>query len=197
MSTAYPPRLVRYLFSSKKERRAADRSLMNAGNYGDFPTVFGMYYTGPGDDYLSQRFHFCAIADGGARGEALHAITFHKGPGLQHMTLYPTPVGGLGHRPLAVAANQRRFGTSAAIKLPGDGSDGAAETEARVEHLHFNGIGANTYTFAVDGKTYEVREDRSTRPRMRLVARLDDSSSKSRTPAKEAPGNMTVGQWYL
>ena len=89
MSTAYPPRLIKYALSSKKEKNAADTSAasMVSGNYGDFPHSFLLYYAGPGGDFLSQRFFF---RENNEDLKKMYAITYFKGPGTAQMTLYST-----------------------------------------------------------------------------------------------------------
>lgn len=115
MSTAYPPRLIKYAFSSKKERNAATASAssMRAGEFGQFPNSFVLYYAGPGGDFLSQRFYF---RENNEERKKLYAISYFKGPGTTNMTLYATP----SHAPptLAISASESRFGSSITVTVP-------------------------------------------------------------------------------
>lgn len=162
MSTAYPPRFMRYMLSSQRERDVARTAPIDPGVYGDFPPAFGLYYSMPGPDYLSQIFTLSTIAAGGNRKDILYKLIFHKGPGARQMTLYSGPNSNV---PLVVGRNQRRFGSSAVLKLPG----ARTRDEPWTESLQYNGIGSNIYAFEFDGNVYEWHEDKTTRPRTRRL----------------------------
>ena len=173
MSTAYPPRLVRYLFSSKKERNAARTSSMTAGFYGNFDSNMGLYYVGPGTDFLSERFVLSAIDPQGSASQRrdLHAVTFHKGPGFLQMTLYATTTHG--GATLAMASNDRRYSSSTAIRLP------AAEAGVeKTERLQYGAIGSQSYSLTANGETYKWRQEKAKSPKiMRLVKQPPESSN--------------------
>ena len=75
------------MFSSMKERDAAQKANMTPGFYGDCPSALTLYYFEPGKDFLSQRFHLAAVQpdEEGTARKNLYAITFHKGPGILHL----------------------------------------------------------------------------------------------------------------
>ena len=189
MSTAYPPRLVRYFFSSKKERNAARTSEMTPGFYGHFSPQLGLYYVGPGKDFLSEHFVLSAIdpKEPASQKQDLHALTFHKGPGILQMTLYSTTAHG--GAPIAVAKNDYRYSSSTNIILPA--AQGSGE---QTERLQYGTIGSNSYTVTIEGETLRWRQDKAKSPKvMRLVrdtapvlegtdiSRLIEKSSKSTT----------------
>ena len=166
MSTAYPPRLVRYLLSSKKERNAARSSSMTPGFYGNFGPQLGLYYVGPGTDFLSERFAISAVnlQDPKSARKDLHAVTYHKGPGLLQTTVYATTAHG--GSPLAVAKNDKRYSSSTDIQLPTFAEGGGDQ----VERLQYGAIGSNSYTFTLEGETFRWRQDKAKSPKvMRLV----------------------------
>lgn len=122
MPTPYPYRLLKYAFSAKEERDAAKASSITPGFYGHFPLSFGLYYVGPGKDYMSHR---CFLGENAA---LLYAVTFHDGPGQRQMTLYPTLEPS--PPPLAIAGNEKLYGSNAVVTLPGpEGTDGRPHTE--------------------------------------------------------------------
>lgn len=174
MSTAYPPRLVRYMFSSKKERNAARTSPMTPDFYGNFTPQLGLYYVGPGTDFLSERFMLCAInpQDPTSEKRELHAVTFHKGPGILQTTLYATTTHG--GSPIAVATNDKRYSSSTDIQLPGN----------KTVRLQYGAIGSLSYTFTLDGETFNWRQDRAKAPKViRLV-----KQTKAVTEGSDASG---------
>ena len=117
MSLAYPPRFVKYLFSSTKERDAAKTSTLKPGCYGEFPRSFGLYYECLGDDFLSLHFYISDLIEAaGQPREDLYAVSYHKGPGMKHMTLYSTAQHGC--LPLAIATTEKRYGNAISVKLP-------------------------------------------------------------------------------
>lgn len=181
MSLAYPPRLVKYLFKSAKERNAAQKSSMKSNFFGHFPRSFGLYFSGLGDDFLSLRFHLStATDDPNSSREDMYAITFNKGPGTRQMILYPT--ADHGGAPLAVATTEKRYGSSATIKLPG-ATEGASSTE----RLRYTGFVSDTYQFSLHGDTFELREGKG-RPKTRTLVKLLASS--------EDPGGAeTMATW--
>ena len=188
MSTAYPPRLVRYMFSSKKERNAARASAMTPGFYGNFQPVLGLYYVGPGTDFLSERFVLSAIDphDQTTPKQDLHAVTFHKGPGLLQMTLYSTIAHGSA--PMAVATNDRRYSSSTDITLPA-----AAGGSQQTERLQYGSIASNSYSFTLEGETFRWRQDKAKSPKvMRLVRQSTaPSANDESTGLIDKPGKST------
>ena len=166
MSTAYPPRLVRYLLSSKKERNAARSSSMTPGFYGNLSPQLGLYYVGPGTDFLSERFVISAVnlQDKESPRQDLHAVTFHKGPGILQMTMYATTTHG--GSPVAMAKNDKRYSSSTDIQLPSFAEGGGDQ----VEKLQYGAIGSNSYTFNLEGETFTWRRESAKAPKiMRLV----------------------------
>lgn len=165
MSTAYPPRLVKYLFSSKKERNSARASAMTPGFFGTFSPIMGLYYTGPGTDFLSERFVLSAIDphDKTTPKQDLHAVTFHKGPGILQMTLYSTTEHG--STPMVIATNNHRYGSSTDITLPAP-INGAQ----KIERLQYGSIASNSYSFILESQMFRWRQDKAKSPKvMRLV----------------------------
>ena len=185
MSTAYPPRLVRYLFSSKKERNAARASAMTPGFYGNFSPILGLYYVGPGTDFLSERFVLSAIDphDKTTPKQDLHAVTFHKGPGLLHMALYSTTEHGSS--PIAIATNDHRYSSSSEIVMPA-----AVGGTQRSEPLRYGNIASNSYTFTLEGETFRWRQDKAKSPKvMRLVRQSTaPSADNESTTLIDKPG---------
>lgn len=175
MSTAYPPRLVRYFLSSKKERNAARASTMIPGFYGNFLPQLGLYYVGPGTDFLSERFMLSAISpqDPASQKQDLHAVTFHKGPGILQMTLYGTTTHG--GSPIAIAMNDRRYSSSTDITLPG-----SEDSTEKVERLQYGAIASNSYTLTLNGETYKWRQDKAKSPKItRLVMEVPAATEGS------------------
>lgn len=165
MSTAYPPRFVKYMFSSKKERNAARASTMSPGYYGKFTFPLGLYYVGPGQDFLSERFVLSTInlQEPASQKQDLHGITFHKGPGILQMTLYSTTDNS--GPPIAIAKNDHRYSSSTDITLPGPQGEGQI-----TERLQYGAIASNSFTFNINGETYRWRRDKAKSPKiMRLV----------------------------
>jgi hypothetical protein len=175
MSTVYPPRLIRYAFSSKKEREAARAAPMLPGSYGHFPDTLSLFYSKPGTDFLSQHFELGSPQAPSSEQprQVLNAVTFHKGPGSNQMTIYSTPQHGSS--PIAVAVTERRFSSSAIITLPGEaGSSGASKTE----HLKQSGFTPHAkYTFTFAGESFEWREDTSKKPTIRTLIRRSAAPS--------------------
>lgn len=136
-----PFRWAKYALSTKGERDAAKSSPLTPGFYGHFPPAFNMYYAGLGQDYQSQNFFL-----GESASSQLYAITFHNGPGLQQMTLYPSPERSVPV--LAVASNKRRYSSAATITLPASSPE-APSTSTRNEQLESN-FGGTSHNFNWD-----------------------------------------------
>lgn len=175
MSTAYPPRLVRYFFSSKKERNTARASSMTPGFYGNFQPQMGLYYVGPGTDFLSEHFVLSAIdpREPASQKQDLHAVTFHKGPGILQATLYSTTTHG--GSPIAIAKNDRRYSSSTDIILPAP--PGGTE---QTERLQYGAIASNVYTFTLDGVDFRWRLDKAKNPKVMRLERHTHTISESR-----------------
>ncbi|KXT17215.1 hypothetical protein AC579_5786 [Pseudocercospora musae] len=145
MSFAYPPRFLKYLFSSTKERDAAKTSILKPGFYGEFPRSFGLYYECLGDDFLSLHFYISDLIEAaGQPRDDLYAISYHKGPGMKQMTLYSTAEHG--SLPLAIATTEKRYGNAISVKLPGTDSG-----PPRGAIIHRNGLVGSVYSFSIDG----------------------------------------------
>jgi hypothetical protein len=173
MSTAYPPRLIKYALSSKKEREAARSSPMIPDFYGHFPNTFGLFYSKPGSDFLSQHFELALRQDESSTEprEVLYAITFHKAPGSGQTTIYSTPEHGSA--PLAFAVNDRRYSASANITLPSNGSG-----SKNMMHLKHSGFGmTGKHTFQYQGEDFTWREDSATKPTVRRLVRPASTSA--------------------
>ena len=134
---ATPYRLLKYAFSAKEERDAAKASSIVPGFYGHFPSSFGLYYAGPGKDYMS---HQCFIGENAA---PQYAVTFHDGPGLRQATLYATPEPS--PPPLAIAANEKRYSSNAVVTLPAP--PGAAGS-TQIEHVKYK-FTSNSHGFTI------------------------------------------------
>lgn len=129
MSTAYPPRLIKYALKAKKERNAATAATtaMVKGEYGRFPKSFMLYYAGPGEDFLSQRFYFREDTED---KEIMYAITYFKGPGTCSLMIYSSK----GHAPpvLAISGTEKRFGSSVVVTAPPPPSAAAGTASSTV-----------------------------------------------------------------
>jgi hypothetical protein len=176
MSTAYPPRLIKYLFSSKKERNAAKTTAMKPGHFGKFPDKFGLYYSGHGQDFLSLYFQISEIEP----RKDLYAVTFHKGPGLTQATIYSSSEHG--STPMVVAINERRYGNAATFTIAGE-----VDGQARTERMGYKGFASNTYTISMHGETFELRENTGARPKVTQIVRL------AANPSSEISGSQTEG----
>lgn len=158
---------------------------MKPGSFGHFPTSFGLFYSKPGTDFLSQHFELAPRQDDDdtAPRQPMFAVTFHKAPGAGQMTLYSTPQHGSA--PIAIAVNERRYSDSASITLPSD-SDGMPSS---VEHLKHAGFGATgKYMFHFHGEEFVWREDSATKPTIRRLVRPSSTS----TPASSStPDRMS------
>jgi hypothetical protein len=138
---------------------------MTPGFYGNFQPQLGLYYVGPGIDFLSEHFMLSAInpQEPASQKQDLHAVTFHKGPGILQMTLYSTTTHGSA--PISIAKNDHRYSSSTDITLPAP----LGGTE-RTERLQYGTIGSNSYTITIDGETFRWRQDKAKSPKvMRLV----------------------------
>jgi hypothetical protein len=182
MSTAYPPRLIRYLCSSKKERNAARTASMKPGFYGQWPEKLGLYYWGHGTDFLSLHFHLATMDP----RQDVYAVSFHKGPGSTQATIYSTPEHG--SVPLSVAVNEKRYSSSASITIAGQ-----SEGETRTERVGYNGFATYKSTYTMNGETFELREDHNRRPKTIRVIRLAAGSSAQSTEDKSESSNLVDG----
>lgn len=138
---------------------------MTPGFYGNFQPQLGLYYIGPGTDFLSEHFVLSAInpQEPASQKQDLHAVTFHKGPGILQMTLYSTTTHGSA--PIAIAKNDHRYSSSTDITLPAP--QGGTE---RTERLQYGMIGSQSYTLTIDGETFRWRQEKAKSPKvMRLV----------------------------
>jgi hypothetical protein len=141
---------------------------MTPGFYGNFQPQLGLYYVGPGTDFLSEHFMLSAInpQEPASQKQDLHAVTFHKGPGILQMTLYSTTTHGSA--PISIAKNDHRYSSSTDITLPAP--QGGTE---RTERLQYGTIGSNSYTIIIDGETFRWRQDKAKSPKvMRLVRHI-------------------------
>ncbi|KAK5167543.1 uncharacterized protein LTR77_007242 [Saxophila tyrrhenica] len=176
MSTAYPPRLVKYLFSSKKQRDAARTTPMKPGFYGNFPSTFGLYYLGHGTDFLSLNFLLATLpssTDSDPQRQDLYAVTFHKGPGTVQCTIYSSLTHG--STPLAVATNEKRYGNHELINLP----PSSGNSGPRTERLTSSGFASNAHTFVWEGEQFEIREEPKKRPKTIRVVHVSAPSAAS------------------
>lgn len=213
MSTAYPPRLIKYFFKSLPTRTAALTTPPRPDFYGTFPPIFGLYYAGPGKDFLSQNFYLAeepfADADGGKFSPTedevlLYTVIFHKGPGTRQCTLYSGAGGGGGGggegvAPLAICTSARRWGDGVCVRVPGIGEGGW-----KIERMRGKGFSApGDYGFEVEGCEFEWREDLSKRPHTRRLVRLGERgegrsaassslSSRRKGKASEVEGELDV-----
>lgn len=170
MSVAYPPRLVRYAFSSKKERDSARTATIKPAFWGNFPSTIGLYFDSPGPDFLSQRFFLCS-GDSSEPRQNLYAVTFHSGVGTSQMTMYSSLEHGT--TPFAVAVNDGRWSGSIAITIAG--KEGQGPTTERVKYSGFN---TDTYRFAFQDELFEWREEERQRPRLRQLMRVTKSQNE-------------------
>lgn len=159
---------------------------MASASDGNFPTTFGLFYSRPGLDYLSQHFELALRQEEGSTEprQVLHAITFHKAPGAGQMTLYSTPQHGSA--PLAIAVNERRYSSSASIILPGGDGSNLNNTE----HLRHTGFGVNAKdAFHFHGEDFEWRQDSNSNPTIRRLVRPRSPSTPASlsTPDGNAP----------
>ena len=184
-----PIRVIKYAFTKKEERDTAKTSHMTTGFYGHFPDVFGLYYEGEGRDFQSQNFYLGESPD-----SRLYSITFHRGPGVQQMTLYPSMERVLP--PLAVTSNASRYGSGATLALPAPASNDLSTAPPRFEHLKSAFMG-DTYTFSASvglGSTLTVEEfiwrEIRGRPTVRKLTRLkaDDVSTLATWTEGTVPG---------
>ena len=150
------------MFSSKKERDAARTAVMKPGYYGQFPSTFALYYLGHGTDFLSLNFFLSSMEP----RNNLYAVTFHKGPGSVQVTIYSDPTHG--STPMAIATNEKRYGSSTMITLPC--VDGGTQ---RTERLQNSGFNSNAHTFSFHGQNFEIREQPKKRPKTIQVVRVE------------------------
>jgi len=173
MSTAYPPRLIKYAFSSKKERNAAIAAadLLINREYGRWPIAFALYYAGPGEDFLSQRFY---IRDNNEDKAKLYAVSYFKGPGTAQMVLYASPE----HAPpaLAISSSEKRFSSSVVVKAPP--APLPSEHGTSTVNLKYSAR-PKMHTFALSDNgriaLYEWREDSAIKPKIRRLVRLPNA----------------------
>ena len=137
----------------KPEQEAARTTPMLPGSYGHFPRTFGLYYTGVGNDYMSQTF-----ALGERASDPIYAVSFHRAPGMQTMTLYSTPEP---YPPaLAIASNAKRFSSSASIALPPVSAENESPQHEQMKYKFGSSI--NVFSLHSDQETvsFEWRESR-------------------------------------
>lgn len=173
MSTAYPPRLIKYAFSAQKEKKAANNSAssMTPGNFGEFPDSVLLYYGGPGDDFLSQRFF---LRENTEEKKKLYAITYNKGPGFVQLNLY----GSIAYAPptLAISTTEKRFASSVSVTVPPKtASQGGASQTIPVKYSLRRKVHSFTITLGGPGNNQMAEKSESGQ----------DSSSKARTESFE------------
>ena len=144
---------------------------MTPGFYGDFPKKLGLYYSSPGKDFLSQNFYLASVDAGEAERRALHAVTFHKGPGLLQTTVYASPEHGT--TPMAVAKNDRRYSSAVTLTLPPSKGNNNSRTEP-MKH----GFTSNTHTFSINGEDFQWTDSGTAKPKVRRLVKLAGRSSK-------------------
>ena len=134
-------RLVKYYTTTKAEKDEANATPMTPGFYGRFPTTLSLHYIQPGKDYKSQQFYL-----GQSTGDRMYAVTYHRGPGFYQMTLYSGPDHEPLSAPLAIAINEKRYSTSATIRLPAPEGSSASNIQSEQLKAHF---GSDTYNFSL------------------------------------------------
>lgn len=179
MSLAYPPRFIKNLLTSKKERTAARSSAPARGEYGTFPAEIGLYYDQPGDEYLSQWFYLSenpASDDPDAKRKDLYAVTFHKGLS-RSLTVYATTQHG--STPLALATSARPYVSSVSITTASEKADDMAVS---TYHLRFDGFSKDSYSFEHDGERFVWQPVPKMGSRVRHLTRSATSRSVQSSP---------------